>query len=381
MRTGSGSRKQLRTFRLAIVLALAASIIGCDGGTGDEVDPGEAPAPLTVWTANLEHLLPEHEWTTFVERVAAAPRAPDLLFLTELTDSETQTVVDALQEELGSTYLFEHTTVGSNAVVWSSDRFGDAPVGNPLSWKPYGAKGCREPSSSDPSEVVGVRLRDAEAGAGVVAVAVHWGKTWAAECMEKNMSALDGKIDALGTTRPLTIIAGDFNAHPDKQPAPGDPSAETLESGRETDPDCWYRAFSALHDETLQNPRPNEDDRDCANDPHYSKSSDSYVDAVFAANEGEALCDEWTSIHGGPVEDGTSCTDLNEDGLRDRGRIDYIWVRWDDGHGDVVIPDEALAKELIPDAAVDPICILEACAETRYSDHRAVRAEITVEAR
>ncbi|MDQ4095925.1 MAG: endonuclease/exonuclease/phosphatase family protein, partial [Actinomycetota bacterium] len=339
------------------------------------------PAPLTVWTANLEHLFPEHNWRTFVERVAAAPRAPDLLFLTEVTRGETHTVVDALQEGVGSNYLFEHTTTGSNAVVWSTDRFGDAAVGNPLLWKPYGDIGCREPSTSDPSEVVGVRLRDAQAGKGVVAVAVHWGKTWAAECMEKNISALDAKIDELGRTRPLTIVAGDFNAHPDKQPVPGDPSAETLESGRETDPDCWYRAFSALHDETLQNPRPNEDDSDCSNDPNYSKSSDSYVDTVFAANEPDALCEQWTSIHGGPVAGGTSCTDLNDDDLRDRGRIDYIWVRWDDGHGEVVVPDAAEIRRLIPDAAADQLCILDSCAETRYSDHRGVWAVIGVDPR
>ncbi len=334
-----------------------------------------------LWAANLEHLLPEHDWTQFVERAGARPLPPDLLFLSELTTSEAATVVEALREDLGVTYAFEHAPIGNNAVVWNSERFGEDAAGAPLLWEPWGAVGCRAPSESDPSEVIGVRLEDRESGVPVVAVAVHWGRTWAAECMEKNLSSLDRLVERRWSDRPLTVVAGDLNAHPEKRPAPGAPETEDLESGRETDPDCWYRGFSALHDQTLAVSRPTEDDRDCADDPHYSQHADSYYDSVYVANGNAGLCDEWTSIHGAPASEGSSCTDTNGDGLRDRGRIDFIWLRWEDGDGDALRPPELEADEQVVEASADPVCILDACSETRYSDHRAVFAEILVEPR
>lgn len=357
-------------------MAAAVLIAACNGdnrGTS-HVDPDD-PVSLIVWTANLEHLLPEHDWTAFVERATAAPRAPDLLFLSELTRGETRTVVEALGAEAGLDYAFDHAPIGNNAVVWATDRFGGRSGEAPLLWQPWGAEGCSEPSESDPNEVVAVHLTDTKADVDVVAVAVHWGRTWAAQCMEKNLTSLDDRIEDRWPDRALTVVAGDLNAHPDKQPVAGRPDVESLDSGRETDPDCWYRAFSALHDQMLENARPTEDDRDCANDPHYSATADSYVDAVFVANDDEQLCDQWTSIHGAPVADGSSCTDLNDDGLRDRGRIDYIWLRWEDG-GEPILPTIAQAEDLVGDAAADDICILDSCAETRYSDHRGVYAEV-----
>ena len=332
-----------------------------------------------LWTANLEHLLPEHDWTKFIDRVGAQPAPPDLLFLSELTRDEAATVVDALSEELERTYAFEHAPIGNNAVVWDADRFGGQADGAPLLWEPWGSAGCSAPSESDPSQVIGVRLRDRSSGVPLVAVAVHWGRTWAAACMEKNLSSLDRLVERRWNDRPLTVVAGDLNAHPDKRPAPGAPDAEVLESGRETDPDCWYRAFSALHDENLAVSRPTEDDRDCANDPHYSQEADSYYDAVSVVDQGESLCDEWTSIHGAPAAEGSSCTDTNDDGLRDRGRIDFIWLRWEGADDDPLRAPELAPADQVVRASADPICILDVCSDTRYSDHRAVFAEIVVE--
>ena len=370
----------MRTRRLTtVVIFVALALAACDGGDGPSRDETPEPARLTLWTANLEHLLPEHDWTVFVDRVAARSRPPDLLFLSELTSDEATTVVDALSDDLDTAYAFEHAPIGDNAIVWSTDRFGEEPDDAPLLWEPWGSRGCRAPSESDPSEVIGVRLDDRLSASPVVAVAVHWGRTWAAACMEKNLSSLNELIEQQWGDRPLTVVAGDLNAHPDKRPAPGAPEAEDLDSGRETDPDCWYRAFSALHDEELAVSRPTEDDRDCANDPYYSQDADSYYDAVSVVNEGGSLCDQWTSIHGAPAAEGSSCTDTNGDGLRDRGRIDYIWVRWEDRGGEPLLPPSLIPADQIVVAAADPICIIDACSETRYSDHRAVFAEVVVE--
>ena len=128
-------------------------------------------------------------------------------------------------------------------------------------------------------------------------------------------------------------------------------------------------------------PRPSEEHRDCANDPHYSQDADSYYDAVFVANQDAELCDDWTSIHGAPATQGSSCTDTNGDGLRDRGRIDYIWLRWEDDDGEPLRPPDLEPADQVIGASADPICILDACSETRYSDHRAVFADVVVEPR
>ena len=368
----------MRTLRLILVVALVSAGAGCDGATPPRRPDESRPSTVEIWTANLEHLLPEHDWTEFIARVTAGSGTPDLLFLSELTRSESERVVAALQEESGSTYAFEHAPLGNNAVVWEVDRFGDRPSGKPLLWQPFGTAGCRKPSEKDPSEVIGVRLLHEASEQAVVAVGVHWGRTWAARCMEKNMASLDERIEERWSERPLTVLAGDLNAHPDKQPVPGEPGAESLESGRETDPDCWYRALSALHDQTLAVSRPDEEDRDCANDPHYSPEADSYYDAVLLTHEGSGLCDQWTSVHGAPAPEGSSCTDTNDDGLRDRGRIDYIWLRWEDASGNATLPPPD-ASDLVTEAGADQVCIVEACAATRYSDHRAVFARVLLE--
>ena len=367
----------MRTLRLILVAAALAAVIGCDDETPRD-DGVTSGATLVVWTANLEHLLPEHDWTEFVDRVTEDGARPDLLFLSEVTSDESDTVADALRDATGTSYAFEHAPVGRNAVVWRADRFGSQAVGPPLLWEPFGAADCSQPSPDDPSQIVAVRLNDARSGAAVIGVAVHWGRTWAAECMQKNMTSLNEVIEGRWADRPVTIVGGDLNAHPDKQPVPGDPGAENLDSGREADPDCWYRNFSALHDQQLEVARLEEDDLDCSDDPRYSAAADTYVDSVWAANQPEALCEQWTSVHGGPVAGGTSCTDLNDDGLRDRGRIDYIWVRWE-AAGEALIPEEDDLSELVVNAGADQVCILESCVGRRYSDHRAVFAEVAVE--
>ena len=332
-----------------------------------------------MWAANVEHLFPEHDWTVLVQRMLDHPTSPDIVFLSEVDRAEADRFVSVLGNAAGTDYSFSHSATGNNAVAWRTTRFGDSPLGDPLLWEPYGAAGCSKPSQNDPSEVIGVSLEEEQSGTEVVAVAVHWGRTWAAECMEKNLSALDSLIEKTWDDRPLTIVAGDLNAHPDKQPVPGRPHDEDLDSGRETDPDCWYRALSASHDQTLEHDRPEEDDRDCSNDPYYSAPADSYYDTVAVVNEGDRLCDHWTSVHGGPVPDGSSCTDKNGDGLRDRGRIDFVWVRWEGPTGDALDLSETEARALVQSAGADQICILDSCSRTRYSDHRAVFAEIALD--
>jgi hypothetical protein len=369
--------------RLAIIASVAClSVTACDRTP----EPGFEPTPFMIWTANLEHLLPEHNWPTLVDRMSARSRDPDLIFLEELDLDEGRTVLAALEKAFDIRYRLRHAPIGKSLVAWNPRRFTIAhentslePAKNELLWKPFGSRGCRAPSKRDPGQVVAVRLWDKRERRTMVAAGVHWGRTWAAACMEKNLVSLDSLLEKTWPERNATVVGGDFNAHPDKQPHPDEPERENLDSGRETDPDCWYRNFSALHDNEVDVRRLGESSTDCEDTAKFSSSSDSYYDAVFVAagGTGDGLCEQWTSLHGLAAAKGTSCTDTNDDGLRDRGRIDYIWVRWEDGDGRVIPFDASEAAGLIEDASADRVCVSNRCSETRYSDHRAVWAEVS----
>jgi hypothetical protein len=376
----------MRALRVLTVALCVVSLVAVSCDRDDERETDRDGSAIKVWTVNLEHLLPEHNWQVLVERMSEHDRAPDIVFLQELDAAEADTVVAALEGAFGDGYELRHAPIGDNVVAWNRDRLSivneitsTRPDDNELLWEPWGLPGCRNPSEKDPSQVVAVRLWDRTERKTVVAAAVHWGRTFATACMAKNLEGLDALLEERWSVRELTVIGGDFNAHPDKQPHPSDPHRENLDSGRQTDPECWYRSFSAIHPNRLDAPRTGDPRVDCTENPSYRASADTYYDAVFlaAGGAGDALCDQWTSLHGAPAVDGSACTDENGDGLRDRGRIDYLWVRWETGDGVPLLPGEAVAATLIEDASADLVCISDLCADTRYSDHRAVSATVS----
>lgn len=371
------------TVSLSVVFLVAMS---CQRSEDQEIGPPTGSS-IKVWTANLEHLLPEHNWHVLVERMSKAGRAPDIVFLQELDAAEADTVIAAVEDTFGDDYELRHAPIGDNVVAWNRERLSivnestsTRPDNNALLWEPWGLPGCRTPSEKDPSQVMAVRLWDTGERKTVVAASVHWGRTFAAACMVKNLGGLDALLEETWPVRELTVIGGDFNAHPDKQPHPRDPRKENLDSGRQTDPDCWYRLFSATHPNRMEVPRADDRGVECTDDPDYRPSSASYYDTVFLDSGGsdDALCEQWTSVHGAPTKEGSACTDENGDGLRDRGRIDYVWVRWETSDGVPLSLGGAAAAALIESASADLVCTTDECADTRYSDHRAVSSTISV---
>ncbi|MDQ4143800.1 MAG: hypothetical protein M3198_08695 [Actinomycetota bacterium] len=188
------------------------------------------------------------------------------------------------------------------------------------------------------------------------------------------MAKANTNLESLQPDRHTTIIGGDFNKRPDLH-------HEGTQNGLEADPDCWYRGFSAA----AAHP----------NGPCPARS-DAYYDTVWLKEGGAttpaapAICSQYTrkyfSLGKLTGEDNlagedlsTSCTDIygekvGPDGQLDKGRIDYLWVRWEDPSGDAWRPLEPQAAALIPSASAD--VGFDVTTGQAYSDHRAVSATI-----
>lgn len=382
------TRLSVPALQIATAVCVAVLLAACTS-TGDGETTAREPEPsrpLRVWTVNIEHLLPEHNWRLLFERMDATDTAPDVLFVQELSEPEARTFARGFRRHFAgadSTYAYRHASRGDTLIAWRRTRFRLAheqtspePDDNVVQWAPWSTPDCdgRDPRLLE--GVIALRLWDALEEKPVVATSVHFGRGYAQPCMAKNVASLDTLLERKWPQRALTLLAGDFNSHPDTRGSL-EPPREPLSTGRQEDPDCWYRTLSAADDNELLHRRDREDDRDCTNDPYYVDALDAYFDAVAVATAPSLsleICRQWTSIHGGATH-GSACTDTDGDGLRDRGRIDYIWVRWENADGDPVRTPVDAAR-LIAEATADLLCITERCADRRYSDHRGVSALI-----
>jgi hypothetical protein len=194
--------------------------------------------------------------------------------------------------------------------------------------------------------------------------------------MRKNLRTLNRKLERSWHRRGLSIVGGDFNNAPDKRKRSG--GRDVIAAGAEADPECWYRTLSQLRRNRLKTRR-DDGNRDCTDDRFFARPVDSYYDAVWLAARRQGprvICRAWTYNRKLQARRGTSCTDTNGDGLRDRARIDYIWVRWENQRGRPRSLSRSQASARIRNAAADRACVDNDCRDTRYSDHRAAFAEI-----
>jgi len=207
-----------------------------------------------------------------------------------------------------------------------------------------------------------------------VVASVRWTHKTADACILKNLWSLDRKLERRWPRRPLTIVGGDFNTAADKRVVLR--ASDAISGGREADPGCWYRAFTPLIEDVPE--------RETSAGPGNSRcrggvAPNSYYDTVAVASRTEdedAICNQWTYSKNLRAETGTSCTDINADGKRDRTRIDYIWVRWEGRDGRPVTLSLAEATKRVELARADVSWPGEEHEGDRYSDHRATYATV-----
>ena len=372
----------------AVVCLLAGALLVPQADAGARTTK---KARLQVWTSNLHMMAHNGDptiWKKLVHRMAAHRLLPDVLALNEMCNgdvggargNDARQFVHYLEKTTGANYAFRHGATGAGPcwaadtmVAWRTPRLSLAGV---TRWRSVadapgdGDSRCTRREGPSITQL-GVVLRDRLQGKALVAAAVHFPVGGTRRCINENASVLHRVLERARSTRRLTIVGGDFNQLPQRD---GPASGDELAAGTQVDPDCWYRSLSML---TAR------DRQACARESRsfaaYHPRSDTYVDAVHAAHQGTAsgtgspaICDEWTHSRAFASE-GTSCTDVSgsddrPDGLSDRGRIDYVWARWElgDGRARSFTSDEA--ADLVGRAGADKV------RPPRYSDHRAVRA-------
>ncbi|HEX2295804.1 MAG TPA: hypothetical protein VHN37_10890 [Actinomycetota bacterium] len=246
---------------------------------------------------------------------------------------------------------FRHTRGGNcgsgSAVVWNSTRF--ALVGSNMGVSHSCSFGA--PALVALSEVV--------TGNRLAVASVHTRRN--SDCaISGDLANINSALESLSPTRHMSLISGDFNTRPDQD-------GETLQHGLESNPDCWYTGFSALHTSGC------------------TVATDRYYDSVWLEPAGGAginpavtsICHQYTKAFSfdttiEPEEAGNSCTDLDGRGALDRNRIDYIWPSWELDNGSVCRPPLAEAQALVDFASAD--MTVSGTGVNRYSDHRAVEA-------
>lgn len=350
---------------------------------------------VRAWTANVRMMSHDGDrsiWKKLVRRMAAERVLPDVLSLNEMCDSDVggapgndaRQFARFLRKKTGVRYSWRHSSTRPAAcwaadtmVLWRTPRFSFTGV---TRWRSLGdaaGDGDRRCSSRQGpnSRQIGVALRDRLQERSLVLASVHFpvGRTRA--CINENAALLDRRLEDLRGRRGLTVVGGDFNQLPQlESPSPGD----ELSAGTQSDPECWYRSLSLLT--VSDRERCPAARRSSAR--HYGRGLDRYLDAVQADHQGPApgttsidICEEWTRSRAF-ASDGTSCTDVSgrrdrPDGLMDRGRIDYLWARWELRKGKARSFTSQEAADLVRRAGADKV------PPPRYSDHRAVKATIS----
>lgn len=379
-------RRLLRVVALLVAVSIVAPDVASAG-----------PDSLQVWTANLRkmnHLGSPRIWKKFVRKVDNLQRKPDIIALNEVCNNDfggtrgndAGQFVRFLEDKIKVNYEYRHAgyrrqpcTEANSMIVWRGSRFDLARRPRFVRWyaltdkKNDGNYACT-PNDGHNLRQIAAALWDRRQKKVVVAASLHVQVINARRCINENVVTMDRLFEKLRRKRALTIVAGDFNQTPQREsPEAGDETA----AGLEVDPSCWYRSMSVL---TVS------DRRQCpANGAHrlghYAARTDKYIDAVRAQNHGplagtteSGICDEWTHTKSF-AGTGTACTDISgerdrPDGLADRGRIDYIFARWERKNGKPREFDHLQAQDMIKGAFADKT------QPPRYSDHRAVRARI-----
>lgn len=383
------TRRAAATATFALLVVATAPVASAATSTGQD--------RLSVWTVNI-HRFKDAGWKNFFLSTDNATYHPDIVLVQDIAnddggdaDNGTRDSIQfaaALEDHTKLNYRWRHSddaqagaNVGNAMVLWRNDRFDETRISE-ARWKAAvdndGDDLCGETGEFDKRQIA-VRLWDLKQTRWLVAASVHYpvypGYRW---CVYRNVARTDGRLESLSPVRRLSIVGGDFNLRPDDAPLSNDSyttsSPEPDSHGREADPDCWYRWFSAVHDNTVD-----ADGSYC--DRGVDPAADTYYDTVWAeqagANPSDALCDQWTHTRQ-QATNGNACTDVSgpdgtADGLLDRNRIDYVWVRWEDPEGNPRPFDAAQAGDAVLSASVDPVSVNDT---NRYSDHRAVQATI-----
>lgn len=378
--------------KASTLLAALSAMVAVGLPASAQTQGRTSSAQIQVWNVSLKLVNstraeiedPDAVWRTAFRRMASSDYAfrPDLITVLEVPFRDKGFVDQRVEEILGEGYghvhsdygvsfceTNRHNDCGNTMLFWRSARFSKArdASGDPevTRWPQFSKNGdddCDDPgdvnnhNGSVVHDQIAMRLDDVEHGKAVVLAGLHLAAGAPTSCVAKNLEKVSDRLEYTWSNRPLTVVTGDLNERVDIHAGDGTARSHWRP---ETDTACWYEQFSALHP-----------DRDAC-----QRFSSWYYDAIWAenaeANPDPGICPHWT--YGNHVADYSQADSCESP----RGRIDYVWIRYEDDSGIRQELSHAQIREKIDRAGADRGYYESSAKADRYSDHRALHMLIT----
>lgn len=407
------SKIAVRLSSLAVVAALAAAF-PATSSAAPSLQSSTAKSDVLVWKTSLKLANSTNtKWRgSFVQMADQAQYAerPDVISVLEVpyyvggAYVDSQDVLLEIQSHWGSSYLRQHmdegnskcgsssaqlaapNTVdcGNTAIYYDSARLSPLAVKKWSRFEFNASTGqCVQNASTKPDQLA-VKFKDlAASGTGatmsVLVAALHFppppqSNPTQQTCVIKNVELTNDTLETFSPTRHITLVTGDFNSNVDPDKDLGNAPSTWRDEDSHV---CWYKLISQPHEGE-------------ASAPCSLTKSFPYYDTVWI-REGAgiigdgAICNDWTKTNEGPSSWNTafdSCTDTAPNLDKPRGRIDFIFVRYENSSGVAITKpasDRTFANARIPSAGTDRGWYIDPAtgAEARYSDHRNVFAKVT----
>lgn len=347
---------------------------------------------IQIWNASLKLVNStgagtETAWKAAFKEMASSQYQyrPDLITVLEVPFKDQDVVKTYAENTLGAQYGSVHSDYGvtfcennrsndcgNTMLLWRSARLSKVSDASGAAeverWAQFSDKNgdgdCDDAGDLNkhdgvvvPDQIV-ARLKDDVKGKALVFSGVHFQEGATDACLARNLKKVSDFFESRWPNRPLTVVTGDFNENVDIHAH--DATYGNEHWRKETDTSCWYEQFSAL--------RP---DRTAC-----QLFSSHYYDAVWAENPdptvNHGICRHWTKAN-----EETQYTTADDACTSDRGRIDFVWIRYEDSTGTRIEYSLTGIQAKIEQAGADRGYYETSTGERqRYSDHRALHARI-----
>ena len=328
------------------------------------------------------------DWRTGFARMAEYSYLPDVISVLEVPLPKRRAVLGVIEEKLGADYGWVHsdTTIPACADPAMRDQTRIDTCGNTMiafrigriekncegcaikSWVPFNQQQKQPCAQRGNATHVMARLRDIAQDKFVTVVPVHFDPGLDLDCLALNIKKLNDilEADVLWRNRPMTVVLGDFNEHPDPthdDPVPAESAAavEWMSSWRkEEQKACWYKRFSLQTDDAAC---------DAGTSGEWSFPYSDTIGLLHGTGT-DAICPQWThsnQMRFGQREAADDCYKLKK-----KKRIDQLWVRYERSDGTAITDSsDAWRRAQILEGAVDRGWTQSSSGTTvLYSDHR-----------
>lgn len=358
---------------MACVVVACFSITVAGGQTPAQAATYTSQGKIQYWNVSLklvrctEDANCNGDWKRFFVRASEYEFYPDIISVLEAPWQKRDEVMAQVTANLGGGWQYIHVDAnqacavqdlepcGNTMIVYRSAKFSETNAAGESQVRRFrqyrdgdGSTVCTDHEFETRDQTPAVKFREIPSGRQVVVAAVHFPPNDSEHCMEKNLQHLNDRLNAEWSTRPLTIVSGDFNLKPDTT------SSDAEAKRREENKMCWYRMWSGRSDPTS-----------CSVAYQFNVH---YYDGLLETHDGTpaTICGQWTFNNFNQDANSDQC-----DGRH--SRIDYIWLRWET-NGVAQRPSPAEVDQRLggnTDRGFEPAM------NDWYSDHRALRVLVS----